>query len=276
MKFRLMIDKDKEEEVVITAHRRTTLIDEIEALVEKHAGMDRIPAYTGESIKMLSFADIECITVLDGKTYAIDKEGEKYRLKQRLYELESLLPSFFIRINKSALANETRLDRFAVTYSGAVDAVFRCGYREYVSRRKMKAFWKDFLFRGLIASAGGPLVLAIIYGVLGATGAVDTLSPYEVCLGIVTITLLAFTVAGMTAIYQVESLPLASAILIHGGALYGLYLVIYLINGWLQQSLVPILVFTGIFVLVYILIWVIIYSIERSKIKKINELRKKA
>ena len=135
MKFRLMIDKDKEEEVVITAHRRTTLIDEIEALVEKHAGMDRIPAYTGESIKMLSFADIECITVLDGKTYAIDKEGEKYRLKQRLYELESLLPSFFIRINKSALANETRLDRFAVTYSGAVDAVFRCGYREYVSRR---------------------------------------------------------------------------------------------------------------------------------------------
>lgn len=140
----------------------------------------------------------------------------------------------------------------------------------------MKAFWKDFLLRGLIASAGGPLVLAVIYGVLGATGAVDTLSPYEVCLGIVTITLLAFTVAGMTAIYQVEQLPLASAILIHGGALYGLYLVIYLINGWLQQSLVPILVFTGIFVLVYILIWVIIYSIERSKIKKINEIRKKA
>lgn len=140
----------------------------------------------------------------------------------------------------------------------------------------MKAFWKDFLLRGLIASAGGPLVLAIIYGVLGATGAVDTLSPNEVCLGIVTITLLAFTVAGMTAIYQVEQLPLASAILIHGGVLYATYLLIYLINSWLQQSLVPILVFTGIFVLVYILIWVIIYSIERSKIKKINEIRKKA
>ncbi len=135
MKFRLIIDKEKEEEVVVTAHGRTALIAEIEALVEKQAGADRISAYTEDGIKLLSFDNIECITVLDGKTYAIDEKGQKYRLKGRLYELESLLPSSFIRINKSTLANETRIDRFAVTYSGGVDAVFRCGYREYVSRR---------------------------------------------------------------------------------------------------------------------------------------------
>ena len=139
----------------------------------------------------------------------------------------------------------------------------------------MKSFWKDFLFRGLIACAGGPIVLAIIYGIIGATGEVTSLTPQEVCLGILTITLLAFTVAGMTAIYQVEKLPLASAILIHGGVLYATYLLIYLINGWLQKDLIPILVFTGIFLLVYLLIWVIIYSVEKAKIKKINEMRKK-
>ena len=140
----------------------------------------------------------------------------------------------------------------------------------------MKTFWKDFLFRGLIAAAGGPVVLAIIYGIIGAIGEVSSLTPQEVCLSILTITLLAFTVGGMTAIYQVEQLPLASAILIHGGVLYAAYLLIYLINGWLQKDLLPILVFTGIFLLVYLLIWVVIYSIERSKIKKINEIRKKA
>ena len=70
-----------------------------------------------------------------GKTYAIDSKNRKYRLKQRLYELEERLPSFYIRINKSTLANEQRIERFAATFSGAVDAVFRCGYREYVSRR---------------------------------------------------------------------------------------------------------------------------------------------
>lgn len=139
----------------------------------------------------------------------------------------------------------------------------------------MKSFWKDFLFRGMIACAGGPIVLAIIYGIIGATGEVTSLTPQEVCLGILTITLLAFTVAGMTAIYQVEKLPLASAILIHGGVLYATYLLIYLINGWLQKDLIPFLVFTGIFLLVYLLIWVIIYSVEKAKIRKINEMRKK-
>ena len=135
MKFTLIINKEKDEEVVATVHNRSALTDEIEALVMKYAGNDRIPAYAEDDMKMLSFSDIECVTVLDGKTYAIDTKNQRYRLKLRLYELESLLPSSFIRINKSTLANENRLERFAVTYSGSVDAVFKCGYREYVSRR---------------------------------------------------------------------------------------------------------------------------------------------
>ena len=133
MKFRLIIDKEKEEEVVATVHSRTPLTDELEALMSKHT--DRIPGYTEDDIKMLSVSQIECITVLDGKTYAIDTKNQQYRLKQRLYELEKQLPSSFIRINKSALANESALDRFTVTVAGSVDAVFKCGYREYVSRR---------------------------------------------------------------------------------------------------------------------------------------------
>ena len=133
MKFRLIIDKEKDEEVVAIAHERSPLIDEIEALISKH--MDRIPGYTEDDIKMLSVPEIECVTVLDGKTYAIDSKNQRYRLKQRLYELEKQLPSSFIRINKSTLANESALDRFTVTIAGSVDAVFKCGYTEYVSRR---------------------------------------------------------------------------------------------------------------------------------------------
>ena len=135
MKFTLIIDKDKEETVVATVHDRTALIDEIEALILKYTGNDRIPGYTEDEIKMLSISDIQCITVLDGKTYAIDPQNKQYRLKQRLYELEAQLPTSFIRINKSALANEASLDRFTVTYAGSVNAVFKCGYTEYVSRR---------------------------------------------------------------------------------------------------------------------------------------------
>lgn len=135
MKFRLMIDPSKEEEVVVTAHGRSELTEQIEELVTRYSGTDRLPVYTEEDRRLLPFSQIECITVLDGKTYAIDTEGVHNRVRLRLYEVEQLLPPGFLRINKSTLANRARLVRFATSYSGAVDAVFKCGYRDYVSRR---------------------------------------------------------------------------------------------------------------------------------------------
>ncbi len=144
MKFLLQIDKTKDEQVVATVHARSVLTDEIEALILRHSGADRIAAFTEDDVKMLLFADIECITILDGKTIAIDRSGTKYRLKLRLYELEELLPASFIRINKSAIANKNRLERFTASFNGAVDAVFKCGYRDYVSRRCFSAIKRRF------------------------------------------------------------------------------------------------------------------------------------
>lgn len=135
MEFRLIIDREAPEVVAATVHRRSELTDQIEELVRSYAGEDQLPGYTEDDMRMLKFAEIECIFVEDGKTYAVDGRGDQYRLKMRLYELEELLPACFIRINKSSLANEKHLLRFAANFSGAVDAVFRCGRREYVSRR---------------------------------------------------------------------------------------------------------------------------------------------
>ena len=135
MKFTLNIDKTCDEEIIATVHAPSELTERIEALVREYMGQDKLPVYTEDEMKMLPMTQIECITVIDGKTWAIDCSGKHYRLKGRLYEVEELLPSTFIRINKSALANTARLDRFAVCFTGAVDAVFKCGYLEYVSRR---------------------------------------------------------------------------------------------------------------------------------------------
>ena len=135
MKFKLVIDPKGEEEILATVHRETQFIHKLENMVLHYTGRDQIAAYTEDSQKLLSFSDIECIALISGKAYAIDQQGEHYLLRYRLYELEELLPSNFIRINKSALANKDRLERFSVSFNGAVDAVFRCGYRDYVSRR---------------------------------------------------------------------------------------------------------------------------------------------
>lgn len=144
MIFKLIIDESKPEEVVVTAHSRSPLTEKIEALVTAEVGTDKVAAYLDDDLVLLPFSQIECVTVQGGKTCAIGTKGQRYRLKQRLYELEHLLPSHFIRINKSAIANEKRLDRFRPSFSGAVDAVFKCGYTEYVSRRCFAAIKRRF------------------------------------------------------------------------------------------------------------------------------------
>jgi hypothetical protein len=139
----------------------------------------------------------------------------------------------------------------------------------------MKKIVLEFLRRGLIASGIGPIVLAIVYLILQQTAAVETLSVNQLCIGIFSITALAFVAGGMNAIYQIERLPLMVAILIHGSVLYTGYLGTYLLNDWLDFGILPIIVFTAIFVVGYIVIWAIIYSIIKRNTEKLNEMLKK-
>ena len=135
MKYRLIIDKNAEEEILVIAHAPSSLTQQIENLVCSFSGADSIMGYREDEMRKLAFSEIECITVLDRKVMAIDCQGSHYRIQDRLRDLEDILPSYFIRINKSALANEHRIARFDAAFSGGVDAVFQSGYREYVSRR---------------------------------------------------------------------------------------------------------------------------------------------
>lgn len=135
MKYKLIIDKNVEEEVIAIVHAPSTLTQQIENLVCSFSGADSIMGYRDDEIRKLPFEEIECITILDRKVFAIDTYGNHYRIQDRLRDLEEILPSYFIRINKSTLANEHRILRFDAAFSGGVDAEFRCGYREYVSRR---------------------------------------------------------------------------------------------------------------------------------------------
>lgn len=138
----------------------------------------------------------------------------------------------------------------------------------------MKKQAKEFFRRGITACGLGPIVLAILYMILQSTGDQDTLTVNQVCLGIFSLSALAFIAGGMNVVYQVERLPLMVAILIHGIVLYISYLLTYLVNGWLEWGTLPILVFTGIFVFGYLAIWAVIYSIIRRNTARINEILK--
>ena len=135
----------------------------------------------------------------------------------------------------------------------------------------MKQFAKEFLFRGLICAAGGPVVLAVIYGILGALGQVESLTPGEVCTAILSITVMAFLAAGITAVYQAERLPLLSAVLLHGGILYADYLLMYFLNSWIPRNWKGIGIFTAVFVIGYAITWLCIYLSIRRKTQRINQ-----
>ena len=134
----------------------------------------------------------------------------------------------------------------------------------------MKKIMLDFLRRGVVACGFGPVVLAIIYTILYRCSVIDTLTVDQVCVGVFSITGLAFLAGGMNAIYQIERLPLMTAILIHGVILYLGYLGTYLTNGWLKLGMTPILIFSAIFVFGYLVIWIIIYTINKRNTAKLN------
>ena len=135
MKYKLVIDKDAEEEIIAIVHAPSSLTEQLENLVCSFSGTECIMGYRDEEMRRLPFSEIECITIIHRKVIAIDTNGNHYRISDNLRDLEEILPSYFIRINKSSLANEHRILRFDAAFSGGVDAVFQCGYREYVSRR---------------------------------------------------------------------------------------------------------------------------------------------
>lgn len=138
----------------------------------------------------------------------------------------------------------------------------------------MKKVALEFLCRGVMSCGVGPIILAVLYFILHHNGVVENVSVKELCVGIFSLSALAFVAGGINALYQLERLPLMAAILIHGSVLYVSYLMTYLVNGWLEWGRVPVLVFTGIFVVGYLVIWAVIYLVIKRKTKNLNKMLK--
>ena len=145
MKFELNVNPDIDEAVRADVHKRSDFTERLEQLVLEFNGNSSITAYAEDEIKVIDFNEIECVTVIDGKSGVVDAHGRLYRIRYKLYEAAELLPSSFIKINKSTIANKKRIERFSAAFSGSVNVIFKSGYTDYVSRRcfaEIKKEWK--------------------------------------------------------------------------------------------------------------------------------------
>ncbi len=136
MKLRIVIDKEKEEEILIYAHEKTPLVESIERIVENNTA--RLTGYSEKGAILLSPDEIYCFISDNGKTYALT-EKEKLLVKSRLYIIESSLGDSFIRLNQSCIANISKVRRFEADLYGSLTVIFKNGYKDYVSRRQVKA-----------------------------------------------------------------------------------------------------------------------------------------
>ena len=134
----------------------------------------------------------------------------------------------------------------------------------------MKPLIKRFFQKGLPVAAGGPVILAVVYYFLGQYGVIENLSVGEVVRGILTVTVLAFMAGGIPVVYEVERLSRLAAALIHVLVLYADYILIYLMNGWLQYAKTPILVFTILFFVGFGIIWLFIYKGIQANVERMN------
>lgn len=135
MKFMITVDSNAEESVSVVVNKKNSFIDDIENLVRNYSGENEITVYSENEFLKLNFENVECIFVMGGKTELISADGKHYFIKERLYEIEQLLPGYFVKINKSAIANERAISRFKSDFSGGVSVEFKCGHSDYVSRR---------------------------------------------------------------------------------------------------------------------------------------------
>lgn len=134
MDFQLIIDKENEEVITARVKKANELTEKIETLVKEYVGENKIVVFSEDETVILEIKSVECVTVIDNKVWAITENG-KFLIKNRLYEVEKILPFSFIKINKSSVANINKIKKFISTYSGGVNVEFKSGYTDYVSRR---------------------------------------------------------------------------------------------------------------------------------------------
>ena len=136
MKFKLFIDKEKEEQVIVYAHEKNGLTDAVEQLISENTL--ELNGYKDREIVRLNIREICCFIVENNKVYALTVK-DKFQLKCRLYQLENTFADSFIKINQSCIVNIGMIAHFDASISGALNVKLKNGYSDYVSRRNVKS-----------------------------------------------------------------------------------------------------------------------------------------
>ena len=141
MKINIDVD-DSLQHDMITIHCReiTDEILELQRLLsQKQTGGQKISAYIDDTEY---YVDVKTILFLeaDGNYISVHTAKSIYRVRQKLYELEELLPRDFLRVSKSTIVNTELIASIKKNITGASEISFRNSIKKaYASRNYIKA-----------------------------------------------------------------------------------------------------------------------------------------
>ena len=148
MRYQLIIDKDKEESIIITAHEKTEKIVMIEKII--NVNDQKIMAYDEDEILPINLNNVYAFYTNDSKVFVKMKDSD-YLIKERIYQIEELLDDSFVKINQGCIVNINKILKFDSSITGSIKVVLKNGFSDYISRRELKnvkrrlGLWKSIL-----------------------------------------------------------------------------------------------------------------------------------
>lgn len=135
MKVKIIVEPQRTEpEAVIYTDQITEEIRQAE--IQLQGGY--LNGYSGDCVTRLPIAELIRVYGESRKVYA-QTSTELYQLRQRIYELETLLDAQrFVRISNSEIVNAAAIRRLDISLSGTIGVELSGGIRTYASRRYVK------------------------------------------------------------------------------------------------------------------------------------------
>ncbi|MFG6326965.1 MAG: LytTR family transcriptional regulator [Lachnospiraceae bacterium] len=142
MRIRIEIEENlTEDEVVIRCSSLNESIIAIQKnIAEAVRGRQQIMVMKGDKEYWLLLTEILFLETTENQV-AVHSANQVFYTRLKLYELEELLPSVFMRVSKSAIVNTEKVRSIKKNITGASEVEFEnCHKIAYVSRSYLKPF----------------------------------------------------------------------------------------------------------------------------------------
>lgn len=135
LRIRIEISDDQAEEIVIRCREQNDTVKAIEHSIETALkGTSELILYINGTEYYVPREDI-LFFESDGTRIYANTNGKKYATTYRLFELENIMPSYFVRISKSVIANVKSISSLRREVTGNGEITFKnCEKKTYFSR----------------------------------------------------------------------------------------------------------------------------------------------